>query len=221
MEGETLLLKGEIVPGDYESLLDAIRRDVDRFWRAKSITLASLGGDIQEALRIARLVKGTYSYVVVGDANGPCVSACFFIFSAATERSATDPNLGIHRPYIHQRRLVSMGVREAEALQNDALRQARSYLENLNVPASLIDKMFQRASTEVYWLSRDEIQEQLGRRPPWFEQFLIARCGFNKALECKYYSTNDKIILDHMNAVVRCGHQLTTSEAKSFLISEQ
>ncbi len=219
-KGEGLLLRGEIVPGDYEYLLEVIRRDQDRFWRSTGFVLASPGGDIQEELKIARLIKGTYSSVYVGKAAGPCVSACFFIFSAAARREAGTRTLGIHRPYIHPRRLVSMSAREAETLQRNALRQARSYLENQDVPTNLIDKMFQRASTEVYWLSRDEIDEQLGRRPPWYEQFLIARCGLNKSLERKYFSTNDEAILDQLATVDNCGVQLSIPEARAFLRSE-
>jgi hypothetical protein len=218
--GEGLLLRGEIVPGDYEYLLEVIRRDQDRFWRSTGFVLASPGGDIQEALKIARLIKGTYSTVFVGKATGPCVSACFFIFSAATRREASTRTLGIHRPYIHPRRLLSMSAHEAETLQRNALWQARSYLEDQDVPTSLIDKMFQQASTEIYWLSRDEIQEQLGRRPPWYEQFLIARCGLNKSLERKYFSAYDETIIDQLVAVDSCGVRLSNPEARAFLRSE-
>jgi hypothetical protein len=219
-EGEGLLLRGEIVPGDYEYLLEVIRQDQDRFWRSTGFTLASTGGDIQEALRIARLVKKTYSPAYVGEVTGPCVSACFFIFSAAVRREAGTRTLGIHRPYIHPRRLVSVSVREAETLQRTALQQARSYLESQDVPTSLIDKMFQRASTEVYWLSRDEIEEQLGRRPPWYEQFLISRCGLDKSLEHKYFSTHDGALIDQLVAIDYCGVRLSIPEARAFLKAE-
>src|SRR5437867_7651624 len=80
--GEGLLLRGEITPGDYEYLLDVIRNSPDRFWRSTGIVLASAGGDIQEALKIAGLVKATYRSVFVGPAAGPCVSACFLVFVA-------------------------------------------------------------------------------------------------------------------------------------------
>ena len=217
---EGLLLRGDIVPGDYEYLLEVIRHDQDRFWRSNGFILASPGGDIEEALRIARLVKGAYLSASVGPTNGPCVSACFFIFSAAVRRDAGPRTLGIHRPYIHPRRLVSMSIREAETLQRSALRKARSYLEDQHVPTSLIDKMFQRASTEVYWLSSDEIEEQLGRRPPWYEQFLISRCGLDKSLERKYFSTNDAALLDQIFAVDACGEQLSAPEGRAFLRAE-
>lgn len=219
-DAEALMLRGEIVPGDYEYLLEVIRRDQDRFLRSMGIILASSGGDIQEALRIARFVKGTYSSVFVGEATGPCVSACFFIYVAAAQRDADPRTIGIHRPYIHPQRLLSISAREAETLQKNMLKKARKYLEDQDVPTNLIDKMFQLASTEVYWLSRDEVFAQLGRRPPWYEQFLITRCGLNKSLERKYFLTNDAAIRDQVIAVDICGSQLSITEAKVFIRSE-
>lgn len=106
---------------------------------------------------------------------------------------------------------------QAEVLQKDALRLARSYLEELQVPFGLIDAMIQRASTEVHWLSRYEIDEQLGRRPPWYEQFLIGRCGLDKTLERRYFATGDRALLDHLLKVDECGRRLSKPEAESFL----
>lgn len=219
-KAETLVLRGEIVPGDYEYLLEIVHRDQDRFARSLGFVLASQGGDIEEALKIARFVKGTYSAVVVAKHTGPCVSACFFIYVSATSRLASPGTLGIHRPYIHPRRLASATARNAEKLQRASLQQARSYLEGQDVPTNLIDKMFQRASTEVYWLSQDEIEEQIGRRPPWYEQFLIARCGFDKSLERKYFLTNDSTILDYLWGIDDCGTRLSLPEASAYLRSE-
>ena len=219
-KAEALLLRGEIVPGDYEYLLDVIRSDQERFWRSTGFVLASPGGDIQEALKIAHLIKGTYSTVWVGNAGGPCVSACFFMFISAVRREAGNKTIGIHRPYIHPRRMISMSPREAETLQEKVLREARLYLENQDVPTNLIDKMFQFSSMEVYWLSNDEITEQLGRRSPWYEQFLIAKCGFNKSIERQYFLNNDQAILDQLMEVNNCGAQLLIPEAKVFIESE-
>src|SRR5882762_7562447 len=100
MNGEGLLLNGEIMPGDYEHLLEVIRNDPGRFWNSTGFILSSPGGDIQEAVRIASLVKGTYSLVTVGR-TAPCASSCFFIYAAAAQRWAGPGMLGIHRPYIH------------------------------------------------------------------------------------------------------------------------
>lgn len=218
--GEGLVLKGEIVPGDYDALLDVIRANPERFWHKTGFILASPGGDVQEALKIARLVKGTYSPVFVGKAAGPCVSACFFIYVSAVTREAGPGQLGVHRPYINPSRLSTSSAAAAEVTQDRILRQARAYLEDQNVPTNLIDKMFQRASTEVYWLSTDEIENQLGRRPPWFEQYLIAKCGLDKQLERDYFQTNNRALLPQILAVESCGDRLSKGNAEAFLESE-
>jgi hypothetical protein len=221
MEREVLLLKGEIVPGDYQRLLKIIGANPDRYWQSIGMALASPGGDIQEALKIARFVKGLYTPVYVGRATGPCVSACFFIFaSAATREAGGTGKIGIHRPYVHPQRMSSISPRQSEALQNELLKEARSYLEGLLVPTNIIDAMFQRASTEVYWLSRIEIEEQLGRRPPWYEQFLIARCGLDKSLEKRLFKGNDEALLYRLVEVHNCGNRLSYPEAVAFLKTE-
>lgn len=216
-QGEGLLLKGEIRQGDYAKLLSVIRRDEDRFWRSVGFILASPGGNVYEALRIARLIRYTYSSAFVGDATGPCASACFFIFATAARREASPRRLGIHRPYLSPEQMMSLSPREAENVQREILRISRAYLEDLQVPTSLIDAMFQRASTEVHWLSRAEFEQQLGRRPPWYEQFLIARCGFDKALERRFFNGNDQAALEHLREVDSCAYRLTRKDAESFL----
>jgi len=217
---ESILLKGEIFPGDYNRLLDFIRIDTNRFWRSHGFILASPGGDIEEALWIARLVKGTYAEVFVGPATGPCVSACFFIFASAARREAHPGSLGVHRPYVHPKHLISLSPLQAESLQKDILKRARLQLEDLQVPTSIIDTMFQRASTEVYWLTKLEIEDQLGRRPPWYEQFLIARCGLDKNLEKHYFQTNDSRLLKRVLDVDSCGLRLSRPDSERFLNAE-
>ena len=216
---EGILLRGDISPGDYQYLLAVIRSDEEKFWKSSGFILASNGGDVDEALKIARLVKGTFLSAYVGESAGQCVSACFFIYAAAARREADIKTLGIHRPYVHPRRLISVSPLEAESLQKDALRRARTYLVDQDVPTGLIDRMFQQASTEIYWLSRDEIDRQLGRRVPWYEQFLIARCGLDKSLEQKYFSTGDKDIRKQLYSVDNCGTKLTAAEGRAFLLT--
>jgi len=214
---EALYLKGEIVPGDYANLLEMITNDQERFWNSMGFILSSPGGDVQEALKIAEFVKGTYSSVFVGPHSGSCVSSCFFIYAAAARRvGGAYRLLGVHRPYISSRSMKSLTPNQAETLQNSALRQARRYLENLQVPTSIIDKMFQNASTEIWWLTPSEIEDQVGMRPPWYEQFLISRCGSDKATERAYFRTNDKRFRDQLVKVNMCGRELSRPDAQAF-----
>lgn len=220
MDGQYLLLRGEITPGDYDHLLSVIWNDPGRFLGNRLIVLASPGGDIQEAMKIARLVKSVYAKARVGPVTGGCASSCFFIFASAAYHGASARTIGIHRPYVHPRRLASLSPSQAEALQNDLFRQARSYLQELQISTNIIDTMFQRASSEVYWLSSAEL-EQIGRYPPWYEQFLIGRCGLDTSVAQRYWNSGgDQSLLNRLIEAERCGEQLTMGEAITFLVNE-
>src|SRR5258706_14097069 len=96
-----LVISGEIIPGDYDRLLSRILEDEDRFLAQNKIILASDGGDVVEALKIARLIKSLFTEVIVGPLTGRCVSACFFIYAAAIQHVTAGERLhGIIRTYI-------------------------------------------------------------------------------------------------------------------------
>jgi hypothetical protein len=140
---------------------------------------------VSEALRIGQLVKRLYQSAVVGPVRGQCVSACFIIFASAVSRIVNDEMMiGIHRPYAYPDRLRSLSPSAAEALETNALLEAEKYLHDLRVPTTLVEEMFEQASTEVHWLTKREFLE-LGPRAPWYEEFLIARCGLDKSAEVR------------------------------------
>ena len=216
---EGLLLKGEIVPGDYDRLIDIVKKSPERFYASTGLILASPGGDISEALKIADFVKKTYSPVWVGEWAGPCISACFLIYSSASKREAGTGTIGVHRPYVNPTRLTTLSILESEASQKRLMRAARAYLVEHDVPTNIIDKMFQSSSLEVYWLSRNELDIQLGRRPPWYEQYLIAHCGYNKEKEARYFETNDEALGKWLTNVDTCGNKLSSGQSRKFLNS--
>lgn len=74
-----LVLSGEIVTGDYDALISKILADENRFLAQNKIILASDGGDVAEALKIAKLVKSLHSRLIVGTLTGS-VSAHAFLF---------------------------------------------------------------------------------------------------------------------------------------------
>jgi hypothetical protein len=80
--------------------------------------------------------------------------------------------------------------------------------------------MFQRASSEVYWLSSAEL-EQIGHYPPWYEQFLIGRCGLDTSVAQRYWnSAGDQSLLNRLIEAERCGERLSIGEAIGFLVNE-
>jgi len=210
----TLVLSGEILTGDYERLLGyAIENNLDL--HAMSITLATPGGDISEALKIGQLLKSIYATVDVGPVTGPCASACFILYASAVNRSATAGTVGIHRPYLSKERFQNLSPSQAEKLETNALLAAEDYLHKLRVPSSLVDVMFENASSEIHWLTDDELQA-LGENPAWYEEFLIARCNLNKEARPYYLAhPDDKVVFAKLMEVYGCGKRLTEQEAVS------
>lgn len=218
VKGEALLLKGEIIPGDYERLVQfAVHNNIDL--TNEYFILSSLGGDISEALKIGRLLKNLYGTVWVGPNTGKCASACFIIFASAVNRHSMAGLVGIHRPYVDQAELRSLPPKNAEALENQALLDAETYLHQLRVPTYLVDRMFQHASSEIYWLSNEDLVFELGTRAPWYEEFLIARCGFDKGAELQYIrnsETSADVLHSMLIPAEECGSRLTRPEALAY-----
>ncbi len=65
-------------------------------------------------------------------------------------------------------------------LETGALLAAEDYLHKLRVPSALVDTMFENASSEIHWLTAEELRA-MGARPAWYEEFLIARCNLCEA----------------------------------------
>ncbi len=209
----TLLMKGDILPGDYDRLLTfAVTNNVDL--ASIQFTLASPGGDVSEALKLGQLLKSLYASVAVGPVTGRCASACFIIFASAVEHASAGGLVGIHRPYVDPDRLRSLSPGAAEALETSALLDAEQYLHRLRVPTNIVDEMFEHASTEIHWLTDDELRHELGERPPWYEEFLIARCGLDKAVQEQFLQDSDNATLfNSLMTVTDCGRNLTHPES--------
>jgi hypothetical protein len=180
-EDNAVLLSGEIRKGDYEALLRFARKNPTIF-NAHTLVLASPGGDLIEAMRIGSFVRKTYQSVFVSPDIGKCASACFLIYVAAVNRGAQAKAIGIHRPYFAPSEFERMPLQEAEKKHRRLMEVVRKYLEDQQVPQYLIERMFSLASTEIYWLTFEDL-DNLGARANWWDQVLVARCGLDKKLE--------------------------------------
>jgi hypothetical protein len=182
-----LVLSGEIVPGDYDRLLDKIAEDPDRFLALNKLTVASNDGNATEAIKIARFVRALHTQVTVGPRTGRCVGACFLIFAAAGERGTDGEGLmGVHRPGLAGSEWVSLSTIEA-ALREDGLQApVRDFLMENEVPPELIEQLFDHLPTDVYYLS-DSDETALGSKSPAFRRFLAKNCGWTETLESEVY----------------------------------
>jgi hypothetical protein len=216
-----LVMSGEIIPGDYDRLLSKILDDPSRFLAQNQLILASDGGDMSEAIKIATLIKSLFAAVTVGPLTGRCVSACFFIYASAAQREADGARLvGINRPYLVDSQpapatpAVAAAVPRADADDSKALRQVRAFLQDNAVPSYLVDEMFRHPSDDAYWLSAED-EKALGVRSPAFDRYLAANCAWSEAIEREVLAR--KRPPEDLKELLKCRARVTEDAARRAL----
>jgi len=187
-------LDGEIVQGDYERLRSLLKQKRAEIWY---VELDSPGGDLQEALRIAELIRNAFLDTSVrvdisdiADLStarvGHCASACFLVWVGGVyrnnspllyTRSSLSPFF-LHRPYFNSSRYSST---DAKVLAQETARLnslVREFLSTNGVPQRIIDEMMKRSSVDAYRLTKEEADSVAGYAA-WYEEWLLARCGDN------------------------------------------
>ncbi len=211
-----LVVSGEIVLGDYDRLLSKIADDEARFLSLNEIILASDGGDVGEALKIAGLVKSLFSEVIVGPLTGRCVSACFFIYAAASQRETQgDGLIGINRPFLTASQAPTLEAPGSDAAANEggALAQVRAFLRENDVPGYLTEEMFRRPSNDAYWLSADDLKH-LGFRSGAYRRYLREKCAWNEAIEREPYGSDST---GELRRMLNCRVRVTREDARKAL----
>ncbi|MBY0270909.1 MAG: ATP-dependent Clp protease proteolytic subunit [Burkholderiales bacterium] len=148
------LIRGTISADDYRQ----VKAIADRMVTSKAMKrslfyLDSRGGDVEAAIAIGRELRRLSAEVIV---NGDCFSACVFILAGGTRRTiGRGDRVGIHRPYpvSTDRRDYATAQREHEQLR----KQARAYLDSMNLPTALFDAMLRVPPQEIKILSNDEL----------------------------------------------------------------
>ncbi len=190
-----IVLSGNIVNGDAGKLAAWLKNNNDVFLNVRpSFVLDSPGGSISEAVLLAQLLESIAATVWlppacvnVSVAKIPrCASACFALVVGASSRIIGESQVGLHRPYFERASYANLNAQEAQAIYNEAIKEFSHWLREKQVAQSLIEKMNNVSSKEVYWLNLDEVNS-LGEISPWLEEYLIARCDFDKALLVKSF----------------------------------
>lgn len=180
-----ILMQGEVRKGDYEKFRKFLRDNFDAYIaKDRLVFLDSRGGDLVETLKIAGLLRAAYATVHIEYNNykGDCASSCFFLYLSGAERSFGHlDRLGVHRAYFDPSYFSGLSLAEAKNRQSELMKAVDSILRENSVPQALIDRMNRTSSTEVYWLEYSEL-EALGVHPPWYEELLIAKCGYDRGL---------------------------------------
>jgi hypothetical protein len=210
-----LVISGDIEPGDYERLLGKIHADDMRFLSQNKVIVASNGGDVREAIKIALLLQSLYSQVTVGPQTGPCSGACFLIYAAADQRASDGEHLiGLHRPALVDALSSSLSAADATALEARAMTEVRAFLVTNEVPSELQEEMFRRSADEVYWLS-DADEKALGFRSPSFLRYLKAHCAWDDAVEREALA--GKRPFADLGSLQACEARVTQADARKAL----
>jgi hypothetical protein len=189
-EFANIRLIGKIEKGDTEKFKIIVEYLRDEKITVNMLLLASIGGDVIEAMQIGTIVRESFiptqaplalnsCFTCNGFPQGlkeddcDCSSACFLIWAAGVYR--VGDVLGIHRPYFLEGNIEELSATEAQKEHVQMFERIRSYLENMDVPENIINKMFNTGSDEITYLDWDSAKSM--ESVPFFDQWVGASCS--------------------------------------------
>jgi hypothetical protein len=105
-----------------------------------------------------------------------CASACFFMWASGIVREGN--HVGVHRIYYLDeagRRFGRLSGPEAREQYLKDQRRVQGYLDTLDVPRTISDRMWATESENMHYLSKPELA--LMKSTPYLEEQTKARCG--------------------------------------------
>jgi hypothetical protein len=143
-----------------------------------------------------------------------CASACFLIWASGLAR--TGQWVGIHRFRFNELFFAKLPAAEAERLYTDKEKEFTAYLKKLDVPTSILERLYATPSTKMYYLTPSELE--IAGSTPYLEELVQARCGSSKARG--YWQGNDHIYEEdpkHINCTRSVLKEIMPLGAKEYL----
>ena len=155
----TLAFIGEIRTGDLQRLEARIRAieaplSGTTKMRVGKLHLNSPGGNIHEAMKIGRMVRGRQIGTVV-TSDSSCASACVLLLAAGVHRFSFGKVL-IHSFY-SPAMLGSGDYDKTSKMLDKVANEVEAYLKEMRIPRNLLDAMLQVPHTTVHDLSDQEL----------------------------------------------------------------
>lgn len=139
----------EIVPGDYEKLLQGLRANPGQHKR-KIVLLDSIGGSAPEAIRMGRLLRET-GFEALVPSGGMCQGSCIYLLAAGSKRTVNG-HVALRRPPF------SAGDSAlAQAAHGSQPFSPARYFRDMGVDVSLAEDIYQVAPGRLRLLSQDEL----------------------------------------------------------------
>ena len=170
---------GEIVEGDYDRLLSALKDN-----GKLAFTINSRGGNVKEAIKIGRFVRSSLTEIL---AIEYCWSSCALIFAGRAETvsigvvsSAASAEYGfrviaLHRPYLDPKIARELDFESVQKTQELILKETKKYLLEMGVENWVYEKMISKSSKDAWFLDWDEV-DKVFTGAPAFQEWILAKC---------------------------------------------
>lgn len=201
----SLTLWGAIEAGDDLKFRDTVTRLLKDGYLIDNVHIFSHGGDVKTAMNVGNQIRTLQATTVTAYSDNPynvaasgaqctvpqeqdgrlttarltrgpectCESACFLIWASGAQRMGT--RIGIHRFYWKGPEFGNLAPSAARELYQRNEVEYREYVQKLNVPQQIVDRLFATGSQEMYFLNPDELR--LIERTPYLEEMENSRCG--------------------------------------------
>ena len=141
----------DIAPGDYEALLKGIIANPGKHAR-KVVILDTIGGSVQEAIKMGRLLRET-GFDTLVPASAVCQGACVYLLAAGRAKTVRG-HVGVHRPYYPEGDSA-----QARGNTKGSSYNAQAYFREMNIPSSLVETMQATAPAKMRVLSAQELSQ--------------------------------------------------------------
>jgi hypothetical protein len=172
---------GDIVKGDADKLDGYIGKlaKLDSPTRIGMIQLSSNGGDVEEALRLGRILRKNKIQVII-PMDSHCYSSCVLLLAGGVARFPVG-DVGIHSFYSISSQKPNADYEQEEKIYSTTEISIRNYLREMRVSGAVMDAMLKISSSDLEIIRFDKLKEYgLFGFDPVFHQYLLSNHYLNK-----------------------------------------
>jgi hypothetical protein len=178
---------GEIKKGDFRKTIKCLSSFIESgppkpYWSEELklmlsepgwIILNSVGGDVNEAIKFGRFFRESIAEVFIGD---QCYSACSIAaFGTVSPGISPDNKMGLHRIFYDKATLKQTDIVEYQKNYNAIKEGMRRYCLDMDVPNSIMERLFSVSSEDLYILKNDEYDFLFIQ--PAYDEWIEAKCS--------------------------------------------
>jgi hypothetical protein len=146
-----------------------------------------------------------------------CASACFLIWASGITREGN--HVGVHRIYFTDeggKLFGQLSGPEGRSKYLQAQASFQAYMQKLNVPSTISDRLWATDSQNIHFLTKEELE--LMESTPYLEEQTLARCGPDRTIHMGpangWTETQD---IQHVNCYRAILKEFMTDGAKNYL----